>query len=252
MEAELLLYRGILQRVIEVATEAAQGNLEVRMMHCDDSDKTRDLSRAVNHLLDMTDAFLREAGAVLEHASQGKFFRRVLLRGMRGTFRDKSQLINEAAEITARNAGSFKEVRQLALDSASISQGAVREAGQAMIVVQHLGEASGKIGGVVKSISQIAGQTKLLALNARIEASRAGQAGLGFEVVAHEVKELAQQTAIATDSISREIATVQQEVARTALAIETMGKTIGQMQEISASIERAVVDQDHHRPHRDA
>lgn len=242
LSAELNLYREILQRVVQLTSEAAQGNLEVRLLHCDDSPQLRTIARSVNHLLDMSDAFLREAGAALEHASHGKFYRRVLLRGMRGTFRHKSQLINEATEKMARNAASLRAVERLVSDSAHIAQGAVQEATQAISVVKQLGEASARIGDVVQSISQIAWQTKLLAFNARIEAGHAGEAGRGFEVVAQEVKELAQQASAATDNISREIATVRQEVDRTAQVIETISKTIAQMQDISATIERAVVE----------
>jgi hypothetical protein len=243
LEAEVDTYRRILQRVADVACEAANGNLEVRLLHCDDAEKSSVVSHAVNHLLDLTDAFLREAGATLEHAGEGKFFRRVLLRGMRGAFRHKSQLINEATEKMARNAASLKKVQGLVSESANLSQHAVREASEALTVVKNLGDASERIGGAVKSISQIAWQTKLLALNARIEASRANEAGRGFEVVAREVKELAAQTAAATDGIAREIGAVREEVARTARAIDTVSKTITQMQEISATIEQAVVDQ---------
>jgi len=243
LETEIELYKNALQHLVEVSGQAAQGNLEARILHCDRSDKLRTVARSVNHLLDMTDAFLREAGAALEHASQGKFFRRVLLRGMRGTFRHKSQLINEATDKIARNTGSLKEVERLIGNSANIAQEAVREAGEASAVVKQLGEASERIGDVVKSISQIAWQTKLLAFNAKIEASRAGEAGRGFEVVAQEVKELAQQTAAATDDISREITAVREAVERTSRAMETVSKTIGQMQEISTNVERAVVEQ---------
>jgi methyl-accepting chemotaxis protein len=242
LEAEVELYRGILDRVIDITSEAAEGNLEARLLHCDGSEKLRKVARSINHLLDMTDAFLREAGASLEHAGQGKFFRRVLLRGMRGTFRHKSQLINNANEKMARNAASLKEVETLVSNSATIAQGAAREATESIAAVKHLNEASERIGDVVKSISQIAWQTKLLAFNARIEAGRAGEAGRGFEVVAQEVKALAQQTSAATEGISREIAAIREQVGRTATAIDTMNKTIGQMQEISATIERAVME----------
>ena len=242
VEAEVDLYRGMLKRIVEVASEAARGNLEVRLLRCDDSEQFRTLARSINHLLDMTDAFLREAGAALEHAGEGKYFRRVLLRGMRGTFRHKSLLINEATEKMSRNAASLKKVEHLVSDSASLAQAAAREATDTIAAVKLLGESSERIGGVVQSISQIAWQTKLLAFNAKIEASRVGEAGRGFDVVAQEVKELAQQTAAATDSISREIATMREEVQRTAQAIDTMNKTIAQMQDISATIEHAVVD----------
>ena len=100
-----------------------------------------------------------------------------------------------------------------------------------------------RIGNVVRSISQIAWQTKLLAFNAKIEASRAGEAGRGFEVVAQEVKELAQQTALATDDISREITAMTDEVERTTKAMQVVGKTIADMQDISVKIESAVKEQ---------
>ncbi len=243
LESELAMYRDVLERVIRVTSEAAQGNLEARLIGCEDSELLGGVAHSINHLLDMTDAFLREAGASLEHASHGKFFRRVLLRGMRGTFRHKSQLINEATEKMAQNAASLKEVERLVSDSAEIAQGAARESTEAIGVVKRLGEASERIGSVVHSISQIAWQTKLLAFNAKIEASRAGEAGRGFEVVAQEVKELAQQTATATDSISREISSVRQEIGHTADAISTMSGTIGQLESISTTIQKAVVEQ---------
>lgn len=251
LEAEVKLYRDILARVVEVVSQAAEGNLDARLLFCDDSDKFRTLARSINHLLDMTDAFLREVGAALDHASQGKYFRRVLLRGMRGTFRHKSQLINEATEKMARNAASVIEVEGLLSNSTNLAQAAAREATDSMAVVKGLGEASDRIGDVVKSISQIAWQTKLLAFNAKIEASRAGEAGRGFEVVAQEVKQLAQQTAAATDTISREITAMREEVGHTARAIGTMSETIARMQDISATIERAVVERHRHTAQTD-
>ena len=80
-----------LDSLMEITSDAAQGNIEVRMLHCDPSTQLGAFGLSINHLLDMTDAFLREAGAAMEHASDDKFFRKVLLRGMRGTFRDKAE-----------------------------------------------------------------------------------------------------------------------------------------------------------------
>jgi methyl-accepting chemotaxis protein len=243
LEEELEVYRNLVECVVEVTSEAANGNLEARLLHSDTSGPLHTIAVAVNHLLDMTDAFLREAGAALEYASRGKYFRRVILRGMRGTFRHKSQLINQATETIATDAGSLGEVERLIANSAQITQEAVREATAASAVVKELGQASERIGTVVQSISQVAWQTKLLALNAKIEASRAGAAGRGFDVVAQEVGSLAQQTASATDDIARQIKAVREEVERTSRAMETVSKTIGQMREISASVERAVMKQ---------
>lgn len=215
-----------------MTSQAAQGNLEARLLHCNASEESRALAGAVNHLLDMTDAFLREADAALDHASHEQFFRKVLLRGMRGSFRKKAELINEAMDRMAGNTSSLREAERLIYSSARIAQGAVTEADGAKTVVKELGAASQRIDAAVKTIATIAWQTKLLAFNARIEAAKAGEAGRGFEVVAQEVKNLAQQTASATETISREIGAIAEEVTRTTETIEDIAKTIGQMQEI--------------------
>ena len=220
-----------------------QGDLEARILYCEKSGQLSTLAHSLNHLLDMTDAFLREAGAALEYASQGKFFRRLLLRGKRGTFRHKSQLINAATDRLAANASSLKQVEQLVCESSEIAAGAANEAETTGRVMKELVAASDKIGRVVKAISQIAWQTKLLAFNATIEAARAGNAGAGFQVVAQEVKELAQQSSAAADEIVNEIAVVRSEVTRARTAIESMSQTIGKMKEISSTIREAVLDQ---------
>jgi methyl-accepting chemotaxis protein len=242
LEAELAHCRHWVRKIEEVTSEAANGNLEARLLHAQDAGDFAVLARSVNHLLDMTDAFLREAGATLEYASQAKFFRRVLLRGMRGTFRHKSQLINAAIEKTAQNTSSLKEVERLVSQSAELTAGAAEESRQANAVVKQLYEASEKIGNVVKFISSIAWKTNLLSLNAAIEAARAGNAGLGFKVVAQEAKQLAGQTSSAADEITREIALIHEEVSRTTKAIESIDQTISKLKEISATIEQAVVE----------
>ena len=243
LEGQLRAYREWLQKVESVTDDCAQGNLEARLLHLQDAGDFAGLAGSVNHLLDMMDAFLREAGATLEHASHGKFYRRVLLRGMRGTFRHKSQLINEAIQRMAGNTASLREVERHVRQSAEIAAGAAEESRQANIVVKQLSQASEKIDRVVKFISQIAWKTSLLSMNAAIEAARAGDAGLGFGVVAQEVKALAEQTSSAADEITREIGVISAEISRTAQAIGTMDQTISKMKEISATIERAVIKQ---------
>ena len=106
-----------------------------------------------------------------------------------------------------------------------------------------LTRAAGRIGDVVKLITAIAEQTNLLALNATIEAARAGEAGRGFAVVASEVKSLASQTAKATDEISSHIAGMQGATQESVAAIKEIGGTIGQISDIASSIASAVEHQ---------
>jgi methyl-accepting chemotaxis protein len=119
----------------------------------------------------------------------------------------------------------------------------VAEADRTHSVVYGLSDASKRIGGVVKLISQIASQTNLLALNATIEAARAGDAGKGFAVVASEVKNLAQQTASATEEIQKEIENIQSISGETVQAISGVGETIKKMRDIAGSIEVSVNEQ---------
>jgi methyl-accepting chemotaxis protein len=109
--------------------------------------------------------------------------------------------------------------------------------------VQGLAEAAQRIGDVVKLISDIASQTNLLALKATIEAARAGEAGKGFAVVASEVKNLASQTAKATDEIAQQIAGIQIATGAAVAAIREIGKSIGEMTAVSATIASAVEEQ---------
>jgi methyl-accepting chemotaxis protein len=110
--AELSRQREWVTKAAQVCEEAAAGNLEARLIHCPQSGDTGRLVHGINHLLDMTDAFLREARASLEHASQGKFYRRVILRGMLGAFRSASETINKDIEAMERDAALKETVEQ--------------------------------------------------------------------------------------------------------------------------------------------
>src|SRR3546814_392092 len=111
------------------------------------------------------------------------------------------------------------------------------------VQVQGLADAAQKIGEVVNLINDIASQTNLLALNATIEAARAGEAGKGFAVVAAEVKNLANETAKATDEITGQISGIQQATREAVAAIQSIGQTIGQINEIATTIASAVEEQ---------
>jgi methyl-accepting chemotaxis protein len=102
--------RRLLLLATDICERAANGDLEARMLNCHASPETERLADSINHLLDMTDAFLREVGASLEYASRGKFFRRVILRGMRGSFRHASEEINQANSAMERDAALKESV----------------------------------------------------------------------------------------------------------------------------------------------
>ena len=138
---------------------------------------------------------------------------------------------------------TIAEIGRQVAQSADITRRAVDEAERTNGSVQGLSEAAQKIGEVVGLINDIAEQTNLLALNATIEAARAGEAGKGFAVVASEVKSLATQTAKATDEIGQQIAGMQGVTSDVVKAIEGIGKTIGEVNEIATGIASAVEQQ---------
>jgi methyl-accepting chemotaxis protein len=128
-------------------------------------------------------------------------------------------------------------------EAATVASRAVEIARAANATVAKLGDSSAEIGEVIKVITSIAQQTNLLALNATIEAARAGEAGKGFAVVANEVKELAKQTAKATEDISQKIATIQQDTKGAVEAIGSITGVIAQVNEISGTIATSVEEQ---------
>jgi methyl-accepting chemotaxis protein len=138
---------------------------------------------------------------------------------------------------------AIREVSQSATEAAQVAQDAVEAARTATGTVSTLGDSSAKIGDVVKLITSIAEQTNLLALNATIEAARAGEAGKGFAVVAGEVKELAQETAKATETIGRLVQAIQADTGAATGAIERIGEVIERISEYQTSIAGAVEEQ---------
>jgi methyl-accepting chemotaxis protein len=151
--------------------------------------------------------------------------------------------VQSVASATEEMTSSVNEISRQVQESSRIAGDAVRQAQQTDSRINALSQAAGRIGDVVKLITAIAEQTNLLALNATIEAARAGEAGRGFAVVASEVKQLASQTAKATDEISTQIAGMQSATQESVAAIKEIGETIGRISEIASTIAAAVEEQ---------
>ena len=154
-----------------------------------------------------------------------------------------SRNVQTVAAATEQLSSSIAEISRQVSRSTEITGKAVHESRQTHDTIQGLVEAAQKIGEVVKLITDIADQTNLLALNATIEAARAGEAGKGFAVVASEVKNLANQTAKATEEIGAQIGAIQSATQASADAIGHIGTTIGEVSEIASAIAAAVEQQ---------
>ena len=154
-----------------------------------------------------------------------------------------SKSVQTVAAGTEEMTASIREIAKSASESARIAATAVAAAEATNHTISKLGESSLEIGKVIKVITSIAQQTNLLALNATIEAARAGEAGKGFAVVANEVKELAKETAKATEEISQKIEAIQSDTKGAVSAIGQIGAVIAQINDISATIASAVEEQ---------
>ncbi len=140
-------------------------------------------------------------------------------------------------------AAAIREISQNAAEGARVAHEAVSAAAATAATMNQLGVSSAEIGNVIKVITAIAEQTNLLALNATIEAARAGEAGKGFAVVATEVKDLAQETAKATDEISRRGEAIQADASGAVNAIEMITEVIGRISDFQTTIASAVEEQ---------
>ncbi|EKS38886.1 methyl-accepting chemotaxis protein [Afipia clevelandensis] len=154
-----------------------------------------------------------------------------------------SEHVRNAAAASEELTSSIAEINRRVQESNGITSSAVKQAAATDERMAELSRAGDRIGDVVKLITSIAEQTNLLALNATIEAARAGEAGRGFAVVAQEVKNLAGQTAKATDEIASHIVNMQSATQESVSAIKAIGHTIEQISDIATSIAAAVEQQ---------
>ena len=303
----------------DLSPELRAGNMEARITGWQNfDDEISDVFCSINYMLDVTDAYIREAGASLDAAGKGQYHRKFLQRGMNGSFnigaktinaaclrmeqlevksqRERETLAKEFREKVMQTVSSLltsaqnlnkagDELTGIATETQELSASVAAASEQASVNVQTVASASeeynatvqeiarqvnvsseqsGKaskqalsakdsidelkdtstnIDDVVKLIRDIAEQTNLLALNATIEAARAGEAGKGFAVVASEVKSLANQSADATNSISGQIENIQGNVGTTVQVVETVVGIIDELEEIATSIASSTEEQ---------
>jgi methyl-accepting chemotaxis protein len=154
-----------------------------------------------------------------------------------------SKNVQTVAAGTQQMTASIGEIAKNAHEATKVATAAVMMAEVTNITIGKLGDSSLEIGKVIKVITSIAEQTNLLALNATIEAARAGEAGKGFAVVANEVKELAKETAKATEDISQKVTAIQNDTVEAVKAIKQIREVIGQVNDISTTIASAVEEQ---------
>ena len=205
----------------------------------------------------MAEAFDAEVGGVIANASSAAGEMKASAHEMSATVQEsmeRSSAVATAAEQASLNvqtvasaaeqlSASLHEVSRQVVECAEVARQAATETGNVNDEIAGLSQSAEKIGDVISLINDIASQTNLLALNATIEAARAGDAGKGFAVVASEVKNLASQTASATEEISSQIAGVQSATGNFVTAIDAVTKTIDRVNDIATTISAAVEEQ---------
>lgn len=231
---------GEMSRAVQIFKE---NSLEAQRLAAEQTKEQDAKQKRAEYWAERSRGFDKEVSAVLETVGKVSVEMRATAKSMTDTAeetRSQAQIVASVAEKTSENiqsvssasgelTGSVDEISRQVTQSTEIAKRAIAEAGQANSTVEGLAGAAQKIGEVVNLIQDIAEQTNLLALNATIEAARAGEAGKGFAVVASEVKNLANQTAKATEDISAQIATMQGATSETVKAIESVRGIIDQI-----------------------
>ncbi|MGJ5813053.1 MCP four helix bundle domain-containing protein [Paludibaculum fermentans] len=245
-----------MQESSAVLSRIAQSDLTARVQGNYRGDHARlkdDIGRMAQDLHDSIRSFSQNTQTVASSAEQLTAVSHQMAGNAEETATQANVVASASDEVsrnvTAVAAGaeqmqaSIREIAKNANEAARVARNAVSAAHTTNETVNKLGDSSQEIGKVIKVITSIAQQTNLLALNATIEAARAGEAGKGFAVVANEVKELAKQTAKATEEIGGKIEAIQADTKEAVKAIGDIGAIINQINDISNSIASAVEEQ---------
>ncbi|MBU0726228.1 MAG: Cache 3/Cache 2 fusion domain-containing protein [Alphaproteobacteria bacterium] len=247
---------GAMARALDVFKVNAQEKLQMEAARQQDAQRAAEEKRQA--MTDLADQFERSVGSIVEMVSTAAGDMETAAQTLHATLQEtnaQASTVSAAANEATTNvetvataceelAASVREIGQQVNQSSDISGRAVRNAVETQGTAEGLVVSAQKIGEVVNLIQEIAAQTNLLALNATIEAARAGEAGKGFAVVASEVKNLATQTAKATEDITLQIGEVQDVSHRTVEAIKQIALVIGESNEIASTIASAVEQQD--------
>lgn len=213
--------------------------------------------KRASHMASTTEAFTTRINAVLQQLTSAGDTLRGTANAMSGIASETNDKASAASDLSAQTSSnvdmvaaateelsaSIQEVSVQIAHTSTQADNAKTEASRASGTINELHDGAAKVGEVVKIISEIAEQTNLLALNATIEAARAGEAGRGFAVVASEVKALAEQTARATDDISTQIAQIQRQIVEAVPVIESVASTIESLATTSIQVASSAEEQ---------
>jgi methyl-accepting chemotaxis protein len=239
-----------------LTTAMGEGDLTVRLENAG-RDEIAQMGDALNHALDRLGGALRDISQGARSLTASSQEVTEVSRQMAAHADDsanQANAVSAASEQVSTNVSvaassaeelmvSIREISRSSNEAAQVARSAAEVAARTDQRIGKLGQSSVEIGKVVKVITSIAEQTNLLALNATIEAARAGEAGKGFAVVANEVKELARQTASATEEIGQKISAIQSEATDAVQAIGEITRIIHQVNDISNTIASAVEEQ---------